>query len=61
MGDHAKHPSIMQWMVLSLIHLLRLKRFMKLKRRINLMEEEIINYLVKLSNASLSLDQRETN
>lgn len=38
----------------------KIEEIFETEKKINQMEEEIVNYLVKLSNASLSIEQRET-
>ncbi len=60
MGDHAKtsFDHAMDGFISN--SPAKIEEVYETEKRINLMEEEIINYLVKLSNASLSLDQRET-
>jgi len=60
MGDHAKtsFDHAMDGFISN--SPAKIEEVYETEKRINLMEEEIINYLVKLSNASLSLDQRES-
>lgn len=38
----------------------KIEEVFEIEKKVNQMEEEIVNYLVKLSNASLSIEQRET-